>query len=969
MIDAWLRNLAKFKWLIVAVWIMIAAASVLVFPDLKQIVRATEWKFVPKDAESVQAHQILEQMVPDHKSKSNAVVVLNREGGLTDSDRTWLQNKVSTLTNNQASLGIAGVLSASADPAIAEKFLSKDKSTEMIIVEFPKEVQVASTGDSVKLVKEAFTDTPQGATVEFTGSAPIFLDYNHSTEAGLARSELLTVILVIVILLIVFRSPIAPLVPLVTIGISVILSRGLIAAFTYWGLPVSSFTETFLIAVLFGAGTDYCILLIHRFREELTHTTDRVEALINTIKTVGKTVMFAGSTVFIAFFLIGFAKFGLYQSAAGVAIGMAVTLLAAVTLTPAIMLIFGPKLFWPIRVKPGQEKHHDSKLWGVMGNLAVKRSGVVLLVCLIVLSPFIMLYQGSRSFDDLDEMDQSASAVKGFRKVEEKFSSGEVLPVTIAISSHTSMRSPEALAALERASADASKLTNVREVRSAARPLGKQIIELTVPNQLSKTNQALTEIGTGVNHIGDGLHKAQTEIDSKTGDLDKLLQGANQIADNLKTTQGGLSQIAGGITQSNEGAQQLSGAAVQLEQTSQSMNADLNNLVKSFPELVNDPSYQALVAKNQGVTGGLSQTSNGLKSLTQGLSQLTGPTKKIADGLGQLAAGQTQVATGVGELKNGLGQFSSGLGEGTTGLTKISDGIKQVVNAQQGIADNSTNQIVGWYMPKDLLEESNDLSKALDMYMSKDGKIAKLDVVLSINPYSKEAMDTIDVLHDTVTQSLKGSAIQNAEIKIAGTTAQYHELKGISGSDFLKTGALMIAGIYIVLALQLRSLLMPLYLLASLLFNYFVTMGILEFIFVHLLGYQGLSWTVSFFLFVIIVALGVDYNIFLMARFKEQYRPGEVIPALLKAMKSTGGVIMSAAVIMSGTFAALMPAGVTTLLQLGAGIVIGLIIYTTIVMGLMIPSLTAIFGEANWWPFRKKSSTEDTSVAPVEIEG
>src|SRR4029078_1922708 len=135
-------------------------------------------------------------------------------------------------------------------------------------------------------------------------------------------------------------------------------------------------------------------------------------------------------------------------------------------------------------------------------------------------------------------------------------------------------------------------------------------------------------------------------------------------------------------------------------------------------------------------------------------------------------------------------------------------------------------------------------------------------------------------------------------------------------------------------------------------FSYLVTMGIVEWIFVDLLGKPGLSWTDSFFAFIMLIALGVDYSIFLMARFKEEYQPGQTVPAMQKAMRSTGGVIISAAVIMGGTFAALMFSGVAALAEIGAAVLIGLGIYTTVVMGLIVPSLAMLFGEANWWPLK-----------------
>ncbi|MBD0383380.1 MMPL family transporter [Paenibacillus sedimenti] len=971
--ELWVRNLAKIKWLVVIVWLIITVGSVFVLPDLQQIVRNTESKFVPSDAQSAQASAILEQMDPEHKSKSNAVVVLQRETGLTEEDHAWFKKELRQINANKEKLGLVSTMSAYDDPTLAEKFISQDKTTEMAIIEFPKEVQSAVTADSIALLKEELGDNPSGTTIDYTGSAPIFADYNKSSEEGLKKTEVLTIVLVLSILLIVFRSPIAPFIPLVTIGIAFVLTRGLVALSTKAGLPVSSFTETFLIAVLFGAGTDYCILLIHRYREELSKTTDRVLALTRTIMTVGKTVIYSGSTVLIAFFLIGFAKFGLYQSAVGVAIGMAVTLLAAVTLTPALMLILGPAMYWPVKLKAGHS-HGDSKLWGAMARLTSKRPLAVLLVCVLLLSPFIFLFQGNRSFDDLAEIDPDISAVKGFRKVEAAFSSGEVLPVSVAITSATDMRSPEGLAALEKASAAASLAPHVKEVRSAARPLGKQIQELTVPNQLEQTNKGLEELRSGVNQVRDGFRQAQADMNAKSADITKLQEGAEQVSQKLLEVQGGLKQVSGGLASSQTGTTQISDAVKQLTQTASSLDNDLTKLVQENPELAQSVTYQTIVAKQKGIAGGLNQTAEGLLPLSKGLAQLTPAANSLTEGVGLLADGQSQVSGGIKQLQQGLDQFGSGLGQGTAALSKVSDGLTQVVDAQKGIAENSSKQIAGWYVPKQLLEQE-DFKKSMDFYISKDGRIAKLEVVLSINPYSKEAMNGTEDLKETIQDSLAGTALTNVDVKLAGTTPQAHELDRISQDDFIRTGSLVLIGIYIVLALLLRSLVMPLYLLLSLGFNYLITMGIVEFIFVKLLGYDGLSWTVSFFVFLVIVALGVDYNIFLMARFKEEYRHGHVTQAMSKAMTTTGGVIMSAAVIMGGTFGALMFSGMNTLLQLGAGIVIGLAVYTTVIMGLVVPSLTVLFGESNWWPFNRartvsaqSKQTEDQQPSMQSID-
>lgn len=963
MVERWIRGLAKARWIVLLVWVALAVGSALLAPNLQTIIRQTEQKFIPSDSESIQAKQLLELIDPSDKAKANALIAFHRDSGVTAADDEWLQGIMKKLEDRKSELGIASILSKFDNPDLSSKFVSKDNTTQMVIIGFERADYDTLTQESVDKVRDIVGDHPEGAQVNLTGSAPISKDFQKSSEEGLKKTEVLTVGLVLVILLVVFRSPIAPFVPLIAIGISFVITRGLVGwATELFGLPVSSFTESFLIAVLFGAGTDYCILIIQRFREELGNGHQPVDALALTMKAVGKTVIFSASTVFFAFFLIGFAKFGLYQSAAGVALGVAVTLLAGLTLAPALLMIFGKIMFWPVKIKPGQG-HGESKLWAGMARLSSRRPIAVILVSLLVLSPLILLYQGSRSFDDLAEIDPKLGSVVGFRQVEQSFGAGEVFPVEIALQSSQSMRTPEALAAIEMTSQNLMKLGTVQEVRNAIRPLGKQLTDLTVPNQLDKVNGALNDMQDGVEKVSSGLADAGKQASSGTGDIDKLHDGLVTMSDQTLKAKQGLEQIGGGVKQIEQGIGGVAKGVGSSKQVAASMADDLQALLKDNPELQKNPHFQMLMGKQQGLTDGLTKIDQGLPSMQQGLSKITPNLQQLAGGMGQLSQGQQQAADGVVKLKGGLGQLSDGLTEGSAALNKIADGIAQVRGAQQGIVDNGGKQISGWYLPKEALD-SKELKQAIDHYMSPDGKITKFEIVLKENPYTNEAMNAIDQIRDTMKQSLAGSAIQDPLVKMTGKTVQSTELSAISQSDFIRTGSFVLIGIYIVLALMMGSVLAPLYLLLSLGFNFLVTMGIVEFVFVKLLGFEGLSWNASFFVFLIIVALGVDYSIFLMARFKEEYRPGGIVQAMSKAMTTTGGVIVSAAVIMGGTFAALMFSGVNTLLQIGAGIVIGLLLYSTVFMGLIVPALSFLFGEANWWPSKRARGREAAKVRP-----
>lgn len=734
------KGVLKFRWIVLTVWIALAAAIVMGLPSLQEVVNRTDTSFLPKNAVSLKANEWVNKINPDSSSKTSAVVVLYDKNGISNADRAWFYDRLAKINEDKAAYTVTQVVSVKDVPALASQLISKDGQLEMAQLKFKYELIDQRTKDAVPALRDVLEEKrPAGVKAHLTGSAGITVDFANSSDEGLKSTEILTLFLVLGILLLVFRSVVTPFLPLFVVALSFVITTGLVGfAVDHFGLPVSTFTQSFLIAIMFGAGTDYCILLIQRFREELANGLSKEDAILRTMSTVGKTVLYAGSTVLIAFAIIGFATLNMYASAVGVAIGIAITLLAAVTLVPALFMMLGTKLFWPRKVKVG-DGHHDSKLWGSFAGASIKRPFVVLIVFAIVLMPLTSFFQGKRSFDDLAEIGPKYDSVVGFRLIEKKFSAGEVLPVTAGIKSDSiSLRDPKAIAAIGKVTAAVEQLSPVQKVRSLAQPSGEK----------------------------STLTPAQQQ---------KLMQSEE---------------------------------------------------------------YQAAYAQ------------------------------------------------------------------------------------------------------------------ALAYYTSADGKYGKMEIVLKKNPYKEASLKDIPKIESAIEKAVKGTALENAKIELTGTTAQYHELEGMSQKDLVRTSFFVIIGIFIVLMLMLRSIVAPIYLLLSLVANYLITMGILELVFVQWLGYPGLSWTVSFFAFIIIIALGVDYSIFLMARVKEEYVPGQMQDALRKAMMSTGGVITSAAAIMSGTFAAFMFSGVLTLMQIGAAIVIGLALYTLVFMGFVVPAVVRLLGDKNGWPFK-----------------
>ena len=223
--------------------------------------------------------------------------------------------------------------------------------------------------------------------------------------------------------------------------------------------------------------------------------------------------------------------------------------------------------------------------------------------------------------------------------------------------------------------------------------------------------------------------------------------------------------------------------------------------------------------------------------------------------------------------------------------------------------------------------------------------------MINKNPYSNEAVNEISKLEDIVKYSVEGTKLENANIGVGGIASTTYQTKIMAKADYNKALVFVIVGVFIVLVIILRSLVMPTYLVASLILTYFTSISIVQIIVQKIMGYPGISWITAFFGFVVLMALGIDYSIFIMTRFN-QYENMEIKERMVKTMKIIGGVVMSAVIILSGTFAALLPSGVLSLVEISMVVLTGIILYVVVILPLFIPAMVRTFGKYNWWPFK-----------------
>lgn len=443
-------------------------------------------------------------------------------------------------------------------------------------------------------------------------------------------------------------------------------------------------------------------------------------------------------------------------------------------------------------------------------------------------------------------------------------------------------------------------------------------------NNLKSGLDKLSDMQSGVNKMATSAHQLYTGYNALYSGLNAGMVGAMQLANGAKTVNSGASAVASGASQVNSGAGQVNSGAGQLA-----------------------------TGLASGVSGA-AQLANGARRLTSGAGQLQSGASQLQNGLAQGVNGSSQLAEGADKLQSGTSQLSSGaskLAEKTpaitSGLTAVNNGLVSAGSYLNGLRKSKASDT--FYVPSYVLKHNADLQKSLKVFLSPDKKSAMIIIILDSNPSSESAAEHSQALSAMARKSLKGTDLGKAEVEMGGQSSTIEDTKNTASGDFTRTMAIMLIGVGIALILITRSLLQPIYILGTLLLAYISSLSITRWVVSGVMGRSTLAWNVPFFTFIMLIALGVDYSIFVMMRYRDSDPHALPSARILKACTAIGTVVISAVVILGGTFAALIPSGVPTLIEVAIGVIIGLAILIFL-MPINLSASTKLTYEGFPWP-------------------
>ena len=497
-----------WPWVLVA-WIGALIAASMMAPPLSQVAETEEFAFLPPDSPSHVSENLFRQAFPKKLVPSRIVIVVSRPGqseGLQERDWDWIdwqQDKHNGEANpapeyelRERLLRIArdeGGLAASADdpeaeaqPAETEKpkenngrrssisavrtyqdptlgrlLKSTDGKATLVLVELTTEFMDSHNQSTVKAVENLFKNDdfekhiPPGLVLSLSGEATVGRDMQAAAKHSAEATEHLTVVLVVILLVAIYRAPLLALIPLTTVFVAVKLTMSLLIlmAERHW-IRLFTGVESYVTVLLYGAGVDYCLFLIARYKEELDGGVSFNEGVTNSVAKVGAAIAASAGTVICGIGMMMFAEFGKFRQAGfAISFGLVIVLLASLTFTPALLRLSGRWAFYPqmrtervsssggwlptatLASRLGDVRWLQN-FWESVGRVLIHRPMTIWLVSLGLMLPFAIVgvtFFSHLSYGLLSDLPSNTSSVVGTRAVQDHFPAGATGPITVLL--------------------------------------------------------------------------------------------------------------------------------------------------------------------------------------------------------------------------------------------------------------------------------------------------------------------------------------------------------------------------------------------------------------------------------------------------------------------------------------------------------------------------------------------------------
>ncbi len=928
------HTIRGFSVLIALFWLGLAVVTNVFVPQLEHVAETHNVSLSPQDAPSLQASKRIGKVFQEFDSDSAAMIVLEGDQPLGADAHHYYDGLVHKLA--QDTKHVEHIQDFWGDPLTAAGSQSTDGKAALVQVYLAGNQGTSLSNQSVDSIRNIVNHTPPppGVKAYVTGAAPLVTDQFQVGRQGTLKTTLITIGVIAIMLFSLYRRFTTVIFVIFTVMIELTASRGVVAVLANAGIiELSTYSTNLLTLLVIAAGTDYAIFILGRYHEARQTGQDRVPAFETMYRGTAHIILGSGLTIAGAVFCLRFTRLPYFQSlGVPAATGVLVALVAALTLAPALLSIgrhFG--LFEPGRAMRTQG-------WRRIGTAIVRWPGPILVVAIAVALIGLLALPGYKtSYDARAYMPASAPANIGYAAAERHFSQARLNPELLMIEADHDLRNPTDMILLERVAKAVFHTDGIAEVQSITRPLGTPLDHTSIPFQISAGNSGQIE----------NLPFQQ----ARAADLLNQVKVIDQSIDVLRQ-QYALQQQSSALTDEQAQAFQRTLA------TTKDLRDEIANFDDFFRPLrsyfywerhcFDIPTCAAL----RSVFDAL----DGIDVLTEQLGDVSASITKL-DALQPklLALIPPQIANQQTNRDLTMTNYAttSGIDNQSAAALQNSTALGQAYDASK--TDDS------FYLPPEAFTNPEFL-RGLKLFLSPDGRAARMIITHDVDPATPEGISHIAAIRHVAQGAVKGTPLAGSKIYLAGTAATYKDIQDGAKYDLVIAGIAALSLILLIMMFITRSVVAAFVIVGTVALSLGASFGLSVLIWQDILGIQ-LYWIVLALAVILLLAVGSDYNLLLISRFKEEIDAG-LKTGIIRAMAGSGAVVTAAGLVFAATMASFVFADLRILGQIGTTIALGLLFDTLIVRSFMTPSIAALLGRWFWWPLRVRPRPASQMLQP-----
>jgi RND superfamily putative drug exporter len=919
------RMVRLFSVPILLFWLALTVIVNVVVPQLEVVGQNHAVSLSPNDAPSMEATKRAGQDFKEFDSNSAAMIVLEADQPLGDDAHHYYDGLINELEADKKH--VEHVQNFWGDPLTAAGSQSADNKAAYVQLYLAGNQGESLANESVQAVRDIVANSPPppGLKAYVTGSAPLTADQQHAGDSSVRLITMVTIGVIFVMLLLVYRSLVTVLLVLVMVFIELAAARGIVAFLGYHDLiGLSTFAVNLLTTLAIAAATDYAIFLVGRYHESRQAGEDRETAFYTMYHGTAHVILGSGLTIAGATYCLSFTRLPYFQTlGVPLAIGMLVAVVAATTMAPALITVanrFG--LLEP-------KRKMTTRGWRRIGTAVVRWPGPILAAAMALALVGLLALSGYKTnYNDRNYLPADIPANLGYAAADRHFSQARMNPEMLLVETDHDVRNSADMLVVDRIAKSIFHIQGIARVQTITRPLGTPIEHTSIPFQVSMqgTTQQMNQT-----YMQDRMKDLLSMADQMQGMIDTM----GQMVTIMRDMTGTMHDIVGKMKGMTSDVAELRDHMSDFDD----FFRPLRNYFYWEPHCFDIPICWSMRSIFDSLDG-IDTMTDDIQNLMPDMEHLDAIMPQMLALLPPMIATMTTMKSTILTMHSTMG----GLQDQMAAAQKNQTAMGQAFDASKN--DDS------FYLPPEVFDNP-DFKRGLKMFVSPDGKAVRFIISHQGDPATPAGISHIQPIKDATFEAIKGTPLEGSRIYVGGTAATYKDMQEGSNYDLIIAGVSALCLIFIIMLILTRSVIAALVIVGTVLLSLGASFGLSVLIWQYILGIE-LHWMILGMSVIILLAVGSDYNLLLVSRFKEEIHAG-LKTGIIRSMAGTGSVVTSAGLVFAFTMMSMVVSDLRVVGQVGTTIGLGLLFDTLVVRSFMTPSIAALLGRWFWWPQRVRS--------------